>query len=212
MKTKGKSAGSSMETQGSSRNDSQQTQPILDQPGQGQERQAFGTLVHRPLGLDEQACQESVEALNQILADTLTLRDMYKKHHWHTTGPTFYMLHKLFDKHWAQQVELADELAERVQLLGGVSVAMGADVAEMTQIARPPRGREDPPAQIARLLQAHETILKNAREAADQASQSGDDGTNDLLVSDVIRTNEMQVWFLSEHLVAAPIVHSHTEE
>ena len=97
--------------------------------------------------------------------------------------------------------------------MGGVSVAMGIDAAEMTLVPRPPQGREEPPVQISRLLHAHEIILKEARTMAEQASESGDDGTNDLLVSDVIRTNEMQVWFLSEHLVQpAQVVEAETHE
>jgi starvation-inducible DNA-binding protein len=166
--------------------------------------QPFGSVIPRPLGLDQKVCQASVSAMQTILADTITMRDLYKKSHWQVTGPHFYQLHLLFDKHFGEQVELVDELAERIQQLGGVSVAMGADAAEMTQIPRPPKDREMPAAQITRLLEAHEMILRSARAAAKKAAEMGDDGTNDLLVSDVIRTNEMQVWFLSEHLVQLP--------
>jgi starvation-inducible DNA-binding protein len=166
--------------------------------------QTFGAVIPRPLGLDQSVCQASVQSLQPILADSLTLRDLYKKSHWQVTGPHFYQLHLLFDKHFGEQVEQVDELAERIQMLGGVSVAMGVDAAELTQIPRPPRDREGPPAQITRLLEAHELILRSARKAAREAAERGDDGTNDLLVSDVIRTNEMQVWFLSEHLVDLP--------
>jgi starvation-inducible DNA-binding protein len=136
----------------------------------------------------------------------MTLRDLYKKHHWQVVGPTFYSLHLLFDKHYDEQVELVDLIAERVQLLGGVSVAMAADVAERTLIPRPPKGREDVPVQISRLLHAHEIVLKEARTMARLAADYGDDGTNDLLVSDVIRRNELQVWFVAEHVVDVPVV------
>ena len=143
--------------------------------------------------------------LNQILVDTMSLRDLYKKHHWQVSGPTFYQLHLLFDKHFEEQVELVDAIAERIQLLGGISIAMAADVAEMTKVERPPKGREEAPVQISRLLEAHEIILKQSHESAKKADDAGDDGTNDLLVSQVIRTNELQVWFISEHLVNLPI-------
>jgi starvation-inducible DNA-binding protein len=179
------------------------------QPRTGQrarELQAFGTLTRLPIALDESVRQSSVEILNQTLADTITLRDLYKKHHWQVSGPTFYQLHLLFDKHFEEQAELVDLIAERIQSLGGVSLAMGADVAEESRIPRPPRGREEVPVQISRLLEAHELILEQARDGADRADKAGDDGTNDVLVSNVIRTNEMQVWFLAEHLVDAPIV------
>jgi starvation-inducible DNA-binding protein len=167
----------------------------------GNEIQHFGTISRLPIALEASICAHSVENLNQVLVDTKTLSDMYKKHHWQVSGPTFYQLHLLFDKHFKEQSDLVDALAERIQSLGGVSIAMAHDVAEMTLIPRVPRGREAVPVQISRLLHAHEIILKEARAMARQASEAGDDGTNDLLVSDVIRTNEMQVWFLGEHLV-----------
>jgi starvation-inducible DNA-binding protein len=172
----------------------------------GAEIQPYGKIAKLPIALDEKVCAESVENLNQVLADTMTLRDMYKKHHWQVAGHTFYQLHLLFDKHHGEQDELVDEIAERIQLLGGISLAMAADVAETTMIQRPPRGREEVPVQISRLLEGHELILKEARTMAKLATEAGDDGTNDLLVSDVIRTNELQVWFLAEHLVDVPVV------
>jgi starvation-inducible DNA-binding protein len=170
------------------------------------EIQPFGTIAKLPNTLSEQVCQASVERLNQILADTMTLRDLYKKHHWQVSGPTFYQLHLLFDKHFEEQAELVDQIAERIQMLGGLSYAMAADVAEATNIPRPPKGREEVPVQISRLLTAHEIILQGAHASAKRAAEVGDDGTNDLLVSNVIRTNEMQVWFLAEHLVDTPPV------
>jgi starvation-inducible DNA-binding protein len=145
--------------------------------------------------------RESVTNLNQLLADTIVLRDLYKKHHWQVSGPTFYSLHLLFDKHFTEQGDLVDQVAERVMTLGGVSVAMPADVAAMTMILPPPRGREPVAVQLARLLHAHEVVLEEARAMARLAAKAGDDGTNDLLVSGVIRTNESQVWFLAEHLI-----------
>jgi starvation-inducible DNA-binding protein len=166
-----------------------------------EELQHYGTLARLPIALDAAVCTASVENLNQVLADTMTLRDLYKKHHWQVSGPTFYQLHLLFDKHFSEQSELVDGIAERIQSLGGVSIAMAHDVAETTLIPRPPRGREEVPVQLSRLLHAHEIVLKEARAMARQAAEAGDDGTNDLLVSDVIRTNEMHVWFVGEHLV-----------
>jgi starvation-inducible DNA-binding protein len=169
--------------------------------------QAYGTVNHLlPLELEEPVRLEMTAQLNQVLADTMTLRDLYKKSHWQVAGPTFYQLHLLFDKHFGEQVELVDALAERIQLLGGVSIAMAPDVAETTQIDRPPRSREEVPVQLSRLLDAHQVIIGETRKLARRASQLGDDGTNDLLISEVLRTNELQVWFLSEHLVDVPLV------
>jgi len=171
------------------------------------EIQQYGTVSHAlPLELEEPVRLEMTEQLNQLLADTMTLRDLYKKSHWQVAGPTFYQLHLLFDKHFDEQVELVDTIAERIQILGGVSLAMAADVAETTQIERPPRGREEVPVQLSRLSDAHQVIIRQCRELARRASELGDDGTNDMIISDVLRTNEMQVWFLSEHLVNVPLV------
>src|ERR1700758_2764261 len=180
-------------------------QPRIHQ--NARELQAYGTVEHvLPLDLEEPVRLEMTERLNQLLADTMTLRDLYKKSHWQVAGPTFYQLHLLYDKHHEEQAELVDSIAERIQLLGGISLAMAADVAETTRIERPPRGREEVPVQISRLLDAHQIIIGHCRELAKRASTIGDDGTNDLVVSDVLRTNELQVWFLSEHLVEAPLV------
>jgi starvation-inducible DNA-binding protein len=178
--------------------------PLTDQ--HAAEIQPYGTIAKLPIGLAERVCKASAENLNQLLAETICLRDMYKKHHWQVAGPTFYQLHLLYDKHHKEQSELVDLLAERIQTLGGVAIAMAHDVAETTNLPRLPRGRQDVPVQLARLLHAHEVIVYEARTMARQAAELGDDGTNDLIVSDVIRTNELQVWFLSEHLVDVPLV------
>ena len=171
------------------------------------EIQAYGTVNHLlPIELEEPVRLEMTERLNQLLADTITLRDLYKKSHWQVAGATFYQLHLLYDKHFEQQSELVDAIAERIQMLGGISLAMAPDVAETTRIARPPRGREEVPVQLSRLLDAHQIIIRDCRDFASRASRLGDDGTNDLIVSQVLRSNELQTWFLSEHLVNVPLI------
>ena len=162
--------------------------------------QQFGSIARLPNGLHDSVLKKSVEKLNQIQADTMSLRDLYKKHHWQVSGPSFYQFHLLFDKHYEEQATLVDQIAERIQLLGGISVAMAAHVAQLTRIETPPIGREDVGVQVSRLLVAHELIMKDARKQAKNL-QDDDPGTNDLLVSNVLRTNELQTWFLAEHLV-----------
>ena len=181
-------------------------QPNLEQPSH--ETQKYGEIVKLPNGLSEQVCKDSVALLNQCLANTITLRDMYKKHHWQVVGPTFNQLHLMYDQHFEGQVLLVDILAERIQLLGGIALAMAADIAETTTIERPPRGREPASVQIKRLAEAHESIIIGAREAAEKVGDARDSGSNDVFVSDVLRTNELQVWFLTEHLVAASPLHA----
>jgi starvation-inducible DNA-binding protein len=174
--------------------------------------QPYGTVTHAfHLELEQPIRLEITEQLNQLLADSMTLRDLYKKSHWQVAGPTFYQLHLLFDKHFGEQVEIVDTIAERIQLLGGLSIAMAPDVAETTQIERPPRGREEVPVLLSRLLDAHQIIIRDCRKLAETSASLGDIGTNDLVVSEVLRPNELQAWFVSEHLVETPLVHATKE-
>jgi starvation-inducible DNA-binding protein len=182
------------------------SQPWLHQ--RGVQLQEFGTVRQFPIALTHDARMYSCQLLNQTLADTQILYALYKKHHWLMRGATFYQLHLLLDKHADEQLELIDMIAERVQTLGGVAVGDPRHVAEITTIPRPPNGAEEVPAMLSRLLEAHEMILTSAHDAAARSAEMGDDGTNDLLVSDVIRTGEMQAWFLAEHLVDTPLVHA----
>ncbi len=162
--------------------------------------QPFGHLLPVDIGLSAEVRHKSVAALNRLLAHTLALRDLYKKAHWQTHGVTFYQLHLLYDKHAQEQAEIADELAERIQMLGGVCLALAADVVQESRIARAPRGRESVARQLERLVEGHSTILGEARELAHAAAELNDDGTNDLIVGSVVRGNEQQSWFVAEHL------------
>jgi starvation-inducible DNA-binding protein len=175
---------------------------------QHREIQAFGALRYFPVALSVEARLHSCARLNRILADTQVLHALYKKHHWLVRGVTFYQLHLLLDKHAGEQLALVDALAERVQTLGGVAVGDPRHVAELTGVPRAPDGAEEVPAMLSRLLEAHEIALAESHDAAGTVAHLGDDGTNDLLVSGVIRPGEMQAWFLAEHLVDTPVVYT----
>ena len=171
------------------------------------EIQKFGTVIaDMPHPLSAKVRAEMVSRLNQLLADSINLRDMYKKHHWQVSGPTFYQLHLLFDKHYGEQADIVDTIAERVQLLGGVTIAMGADVAQLSRLPAPPKGREEVPVQISRLLHAHSIIIADCLDLSKAADDVNDQGTNDLVVSDVLRPNELQSWFIGQHLVDMPLI------
>ncbi|HEY3210344.1 MAG TPA: DNA starvation/stationary phase protection protein [Actinomycetota bacterium] len=180
------------------------SQPLLHQ--RGEEIQRFGEMRLFPIALSHDARAESSQLLNHILADSMILYNLYKKHHWLVRGPTFFQLHLLLDKHADEQLKLIDLMAERVQTLGGVAIADPRHVAEFTTVPRPPNGAEEVPAMLSRLLEAHQIIIEKVRDAIKKTAQNGDDGTNDLLMSDVLRTNELQVWFVAEHLVDIPVV------
>jgi starvation-inducible DNA-binding protein len=182
------------------------SQPLLHQ--HGREIQRFGEMRLFPIALGHDARAESSQLLNRILADSIILYNLYKKHHWLMRGPTFYQLHLLLDKHAGEQLELIDLMGERVQTLGGVAVADPRHVAEITTVPRPPNGVEEVPAMLSRLLEAHQIVIEKTREAISRTADLHDDGTNDILVSEVLRTNELQVWFIAEHLVDIPLVHA----
>lgn len=179
------------------------TKPLIN--ATDQEFFPVGTVRETPIGLPPKARHQSVEVLNQVLVDSIYLANMYKKHHWQVLGPTFYQLHLLFDKHAAEQLALIDLLAERVQVLGGVTTAMPDDVAERKSIRRPPSGAEPPAVQLSRLLEAHEQIISEVREGIKVTEENEDWGSNDLLMGDVLRGNELQSWFISSHLVQVPV-------
>ena len=181
------------------------SQPWLHQHGGG-EIQKFGTVKQFPLGLSYDARRYAGQQLNRTLADTQILHALYKKSHWNVRGATFYQLHLLLDKHADEQLALIDAIAERIQSLGAVAVGDPRHAAELSGIPRPPDGVEQVPAMLSRLLDAHERILIEAHKTAAKSAELGDDGTNDLLVSQVIRTGELQCWFLAEHLVDTPLV------
>jgi starvation-inducible DNA-binding protein len=185
-------------------NGSRSSQPLLHQ--HGAEIQEFGTIRLLPIALAAPARMESCQLINEILADSVILHSLYKKHHWLMRGHTFYQLHLLLDKHAGEQLELVDLLAERVQTLGGVAVGDPRHAAEITTIPRPPNGVEEVPAMLSRLLEAHETIITKVRRAVTLTAANRDDGSNDMLMSDVLRGHELQVWFLAEHLVDTPVV------
>jgi starvation-inducible DNA-binding protein len=191
----------SMNTNASTTRD-RHSQPLLHQ--HGEEIQAFGTVRLFPIALSYEARMESCQILNKILADSMILYSHYKKHHWLVRGHTFYQLHLLLDKHAGEQIELIDLIAERVQTLGGVAIADPRHVAEVTTVPRPPDGAEEVPAMLSRLLEAHEIIVGEVRDAITATAANRDDGTNDLLMGDVLRPHELQVWFLAEHLVDTP--------
>ncbi len=191
---------------GSSRTRSQRpsTEPHL--APLGVEIQRFGSTRLLPIALAKNARSESCRLLNEILADSMVLYALYKKHHWLVAGPTFYQLHLLFDKHAEEQIEIIDLLAERVQTLGGVAVGDPRHAAELTTIPRPPDGTEEVAAMIHRTLDAHETVIEKVRDAIEATEKSADWGSNDILMSDVLRRHELQVWFVAQHVVDVPLI------
>ena len=160
-------------------------QPRLHQ--HAKELQAYGTLTQYDLALGHDARAYSVSALNQLLADTIVLRDMYKKHHWQVSGPTFYQLHLLFDKHLGEaQVghrRSCSPSACRGASVGSLAGHGGRRFPSVTKIPRPPRGPRagvgaDLPARRAHSIKSSSNLPASAEAGL---RELGDDGTNDLI-------------------------------
>jgi starvation-inducible DNA-binding protein len=186
-----------------------QTQPHLHQ--HGDEVQRFDQMRDLPIGLAVADRARIAVGLNQLFADTRILHDLYKKHHWMMRGETFYQLHLLMDKHAGEQALLVDKIAERIQTLGAIALGDPRHVAEVTTIPRPPDGAESVAVMLSRTLEAHETIIIEARELIELVDDLGDPATEDLLGSEVLPVNELQVWFVAEHLVDVPLIDSPTD-
>lgn len=155
------------------------------------------------LALDPDAVKKNARNLQVILANTIYMYQLYKKYHWHVTGKDFYQYHLLFDKHAGEQPALIDGIAERMRTLGLDVAAMPMDVSADATLSEKEAAGHDPQAMVRNLLNAHEEYLKHVREAVAVTEDAGDDGTNDLLVSDVMRVHELQTWFIRSSVAAS---------
>jgi starvation-inducible DNA-binding protein len=172
----------------------------LPYPGPGV--QAREAAEASSIGLDDSGSM--IDLLNPVLADLITLRDLYTQHHRQISGPTTLQRHRLFDEHLSQLNELIDQVEERLRILGGIDAVSDVDAASLTRAPRPSRGQESTSQEISRLLEAQEIVLRSMRTAALFAEEHDDSSTHDLLVRGVLRANEMQAWYLAEHQSHGP--------
>ena len=174
-------------------------QPRLHQTAP--EIQAYGSVSHSlPLELEEPVRLEITERLNQLLADTITIRDLYKKSHWQVAGPTFYQLHLLFDKHFEQQSELVDAIAERIRALGFPAPGTYTEFAKLSSIPETPGV---PPAtdMVRLLVEGHEAVARTARKIFPAVEKASDEPTADLLTQR-LQVHEKTAWMLRSLLEA----------
>jgi starvation-inducible DNA-binding protein len=163
-------------------------------PSPVHETQALNATRIHSLPWDRGTCRAGiVDYLHQLLADTVTLRDMYAMQRRQVSDPAFHPRYLLFDRHFAGQHVLVEEISERVQTLGGITIDATHAITERTLIPRVHNGFAEASTHLSRLLQAHEIVLVVSRATAHEISQFG---TDEPTVSDVIRTNESHVWSL----------------
>lgn len=152
------------------------------------------------LALNAEAVKKNHGNLQVILANTIYMYQLYKKYHWHVTGKDFYQYHLLFDKHAEQQPALIDLLAERMRTLGLNVAAMPMDVSADATLTEKEEAGHDAQAMVRNLLAAHEGYIKIVRTAIKVTEETNDAGTNDILVSNVLRVHELQTWFIRSSL------------
>jgi len=148
------------------------------------------------LGKSDNELQRSTAILQSILANTIFIYSLYKKYHWHVVGKDFYEYHLLFDKHAEQQLPIIDAVAERLRTLGEIAPGMPQDIIKNSTLKEPSGATQDPVIMVNNLLKIHEAYIQEVRGAIEITNTSGDEGTNDLLVSDVLRVHELQTWFI----------------
>lgn len=152
------------------------------------------------LAMEPEALALVAPPLMVVLANSLYMYSLYKKYHWHVAGQDFYQYHRLFDKHAAAQLPIIDAVAERLRTIGGHADAMPADVVRLCTLKELDGVGHKPEDMVACLLHCHELYIRELRKAIDAADESDDEATEDLLVSDVLRPHELQVWFLRSSL------------
>lgn len=147
------------------------------------------------IAIDKQNREAVVEHLNNTLADLHMIYTKTRNFHWNVTGMSFHSLHELFEVQYDQLKLQADAIAERARMLGGRAVGTLAEYLERTRLSETPG--EYPKAQemVKQLLDDHETMIGNLREAIESAEDHNDEGTADLLTAE-IQMHEEMAWML----------------
>lgn len=158
------------------------------------------------LGFKENGFKKEEKNLQIALANSIFIYNLYKKYHWHVRGRDFYQYHLLFDEHAKQQLPIIDSLAERLRTLGFMAPGMPGDVERNKSVNEPDTSDFTPLVLCESLLKVHDAYLKHLRSTIDIADEVDDEGTEDFLVSDVLRVHELQVWFLRSSIENTEVI------
>ena len=154
-------------------------------------------MLRTATDLSAEAVSAVTGALNPLLADAFALYLKTKNFHWHISGPHFRDYHLLLDEQGDQIFAMADELAERVRKIGGVTVKSIGHVAKLQRIKDNDDEFVAAVDMLRELMEDNKSLTANMREAHEVADQNNDSATTSLLENFIDET-ERRTWFLFE--------------
>jgi starvation-inducible DNA-binding protein len=162
--------------------------------------EAMRTEIKPDIGVEDNSRKALVELLNVCLCDTSVLYIKTKNYHWNIIGPRFAQLHKFLEEQYEELDEMVDEMAERARQLGGKSLGTMEEYLRHTSLKEEPGKFPDAQTMLSNLLKDHEAIIRNLRDAADQADEKYHDmATNDFFLQ-AVEKHEKMAWMLRAHL------------
>ena len=169
-------------------------QPAINEPTSGPTGHTISTTSKRE-------SSEAVEALEELLAHSIHLRDMYKNARWQTAHLQFRLLRQLFEGHYKGQIQLVDVLVDRIRALYGAGRVFAGDFLHRTQFSQLLRGRESVTLLLTELLDAHESVLNVALPTGAKEEQLNGSWARDFAVGQVVLTNNEQSLAVREQLM-----------
>lgn len=149
--------------------------------------------------LPKEAVQAISEAVNPLVADSLTLYVKLKNYHWHLAGPHFRDYHLMFDEMAEQALNSVDKLAERVRRIGGTTLRSIGHVSQLQTISDDNEPYVETRMMLRRLVEDHNQIAQHQRVAIEVCDQHRDSVTSNVL-QEILDQTEKRKWFLYEML------------
>jgi DNA-binding ferritin-like protein len=153
-------------------------------------RKEAGTVEENALRLEQGKSEQIVDALNTDLAATYVLYHQLKKHHWNVEGAEFRDLHLFLGDAAGNAEEAADEIAERLQALGGAPVAGPEALSEASPVEFEGEDVYDVRTSLENDLDVYGDIIESLREHVELATDLGDHATAQLLREILVETEE----------------------
>jgi starvation-inducible DNA-binding protein len=161
----------------------------------------FDPSMVKPSTGDGNATSKTVTLLDELLAHSIRLRDLYTNARRQTSDIEFHHLRLLFDGHYKGQLRLVDVLVDHIRMLGYTDRVLAGVFLQGTQFSYALRGRTSPIRLVRDLLDAHELVLSAACPSAHSDSRDDSPSIRDFAVGQVVLTNDLQSWAISEQLI-----------
>lgn len=151
------------------------------------------------IGISENHLKNSIDLLSKSLADEVTLYTKVRKFHWNVSGESFMELHKLFQAQYTELEEAIDEIAERINKLGGKTIGTMCEFLQITSIKESPNVYPNQKEMLKELLSDHETVIKELRKNIDESVDNKDAGTADFFTG-LMQQHETMAWIFRRFL------------